>query len=96
MKFCASGPIHLYCFSPSSLTKQWTPLWAVFDTQDCRMRIFKGEKEEEMMEEINIGDATFIYDLENSQNGEFKIRWLAKRFIQFYSQSTLQYILWRT
>jgi len=67
------GPVHLYCFSPSSLTKQWTPLWAVFDIQDCRMRIFKGQNEEEMVEEINIGDATFIYDLENSQNGEFKI-----------------------
>ena len=71
-----SGHVQVLCSSPRGLTKEWIPLWAVFDAQECKMKVFNGEEQEEMVEEIDVGGATFVYDLENSQNGEFKI-WLA-------------------
>ena len=67
------GPVHILTSSSSCLTKEWIPFWAVFDAQECKLNIYSGEEEVEVVEEIDVGCATFNYDLENSQNGEFKL-----------------------
>ena len=46
--------------------------WGVQDRAGCKLRFYKSEAEEEVLGEMDIQAATFIYNAED-MNGHFKI-----------------------
>ena len=53
--------------------EEWVNCWVTFNKKHCKLKICTDEKEEDIIDEIDICGATFVYDLENSQNGELKL-----------------------
>jgi hypothetical protein len=53
------------------------PRWFVYDRKAGNLKFFKSEKDEqsgsEPLGDINVGSATFCYDVESDTNGEFTI-----------------------
>ena len=47
--------------------------WGVYDKSQCKLRFYKSDFEEDIVDEIDVLSGTFTYDLENDQNGQFKI-----------------------
>ena len=52
--------------------------WGVQDRSGCKLRFYKSEAEEEVLGELDIQAATFIYNAED-MNGHFKI-WSVEMF----------------
>ena len=48
--------------------------WVTLDTRLCRLTVWAGEEKVVRLDEINMMGATFTYDLENNNSGQFKIR----------------------
>ena len=59
--------------SAGGLRQQWKPRWGVYDKSQCKLRFYKSDFEEDIVGEIDVLSGTFTYDLENDQNGQFKI-----------------------
>jgi len=67
------GNISILIISAGGLRQQWKPRWGVYDKNQCRLRFYKSDFEKDIVGEIDVLSATFTYDLENDQNGQFKI-----------------------
>ena len=48
--------------------------WVTLNTRLCRLTVWADEAKLSRLEEIDLMGATFTYDLENTQGGQFKIR----------------------
>merc|ERR1719209_1957719 len=66
------GHVNILSVTTGGLRQQWKPRWAVQDPGGCKLRFFKTELEEEVVGEVNIMGATFVYDA-GDVNGQFKI-----------------------
>ena len=73
MVLSVSGNISVLVISAGGLRQQWKPRWGVYDKSQCKLRFYKSDFEEDIVGEIDVLSATFTYDLENDQNGQFKI-----------------------
>jgi len=67
------GNISVLIISAGGLRQQWKPRWGVYDKNQCKLRFYKSDFEKDIVGEIDVLSATFTYDLENDQNGQFKI-----------------------
>jgi len=67
------GNISVLIISAGGLRQQWKPRWGVYDKSQCKLRFYKNNFEEDVIGETDVLSATFTYDLENDQNGQFKI-----------------------
>jgi len=67
------GNISVLLISAGGLRQQWKPRWGVYDKNQCKLRFYKSDCEKDIVGEIDVLSATFTYDLENDQNGQFKI-----------------------
>ena len=59
--------------SHAGFRHQWKQRWAVYDKKQCRLRFYKTDKEEDVINEVDVQSATFTYDADD-QNGQFKMR----------------------
>ena len=48
--------------------------WVTLNTRLCRLTMWSDEKKVERLQDIDLMGATFTYDLENNNCGQFKIR----------------------
>ena len=49
--------------------------WVSLNTRLCRLTVWAEEDKAERLQDIDLMGATFTYDLENNNCGQFKIRW---------------------
>lgn len=66
------GHLSVLSISAGGLRQQWKPRWGVQDPTGGKLRFYKTEQEEEVVGEIDIMSATFVYDAGDA-NGQFKI-----------------------
>ena len=57
----------------AGLRQVWKSRWAVYDPTHCRLNLFKTSEEVVLTGELDIQTATFTYDLDNDNNGVFKL-----------------------
>ena len=55
------------------LRQSWKMRWAAYDPTQCKLRLYKTCQELDMVGELDIQTATFTYDLDNENNGMFKL-----------------------
>ena len=67
------GSISLLTVTTVGLRQTWKPRFAVYDPSQCKLNLFKNSDETELVGELDIQGATFTYDLDNDNNGMFKI-----------------------
>jgi len=67
------GNMSILIVSAGGLRHQWKQRWVVYDKKQCKLRFFKSDKEEEIINEVDVLSATFVFDVENDQNGQFKM-----------------------
>merc|ERR1719334_2567834 len=66
------GSVSVLVVSAGGLRHQWKPRWASQDRTGSKLRFYKNETEEDMVGEIDIMGATYVYDAADL-NGQFKI-----------------------
>ena len=67
------GSISLLTVTTGGLRQTWKPRFAVYDPNQCKLNLFKNSDEADLVGELDIQAATFTYDLDNDNNGMFKI-----------------------
>ena len=68
---------HIFQAKGLSITNNLIPSrrrWFVFSGQTCKLYYYKSNRDTEPLGEIDIALATFSYDLESENSGEFTIR----------------------
>lgn len=58
-------------------SQAWDTSWVAFDTRTCALTVYSDMSETEIVREIDMTPATFLYDLENKQKGgHLQIWWV--------------------
>ena len=68
-----AGSMSVLTPTTAGLRQSWKTRWAAYDPTQCKLRLYKTSQELDMVGELDIQTATFTYDLDNENNGMFKL-----------------------